>query len=181
MLLRATYDFNIYCGGEDVVKGTLGVRVVNQLAATIQEYKSPYASIGFSSASILDYVMLGTAMSNRKKFPVVNVKFRKEKCISRESNTGFMFVKWHDTKEVIVVSNCHSSDIITVDKKLKDDQKINIPCPEIIKFYRQIMEEVDQADQMAGCREHKKEKRTKTIYEKCQIPLCVDCFASYHK
>ncbi|XP_018785568.1 PREDICTED: piggyBac transposable element-derived protein 4-like [Bactrocera latifrons] len=33
-----TYDFNIYCGKEEgVVEGTLGERVVNKLAATIQE------------------------------------------------------------------------------------------------------------------------------------------------
>lgn len=271
-----TYDFNIYCGKEGVVEGTLGERVVNQLAATIREtdvtlcFDRFFTSINLLET--LNYAALGTVMPNRKKLPVINVKLNKGQCVFRESSTGLMYAKWHDTKEVIVVSNCHSSGISTIEKKLKNGQKANVDCPEMIKFYRQIMGGVDRADQIAGqyeldrkstkwwkkvfyrllmmsignswvissqlgrrqnplidfmivlaenmieegkkraavrrcgisgrkrksvaghlpvqipnrrrcasCAEQKKERRTKTICEECQIPLCKDCFGPYHK
>lgn len=55
-----------------------------------------------------------------------------------------------DTKEVLVLSNCHNTNITTVSKKMKDGSKCAIPCPEIIAFYRNKMGGVDLADQMAG-------------------------------
>jgi len=55
-----------------------------------------------------------------------------------------------DTKEVIVLSNCHSNSVGEVSKKQKDGSKKTIDCPDPIRFYRQVMGGVDRADQMAG-------------------------------
>ncbi|XP_053958469.1 piggyBac transposable element-derived protein 4-like [Anastrepha ludens] len=150
-----TYDFNIYCGREDgKVEGTLGERVVNQLAATIRETNVTLCfDRFFTSVNLLgtiNYAALGTIKSNRKKLPVISTKLNRDQCIFRESNTGIMYAEWQDTKDVVVVSNCHSSEISIIEKKLKNGQKVNVDCPEMIKFYRQIMRGVDRADQIPG-------------------------------
>lgn len=119
-----TYDFNIYCGREhEIVLGTLGERVVNQLASTIREpdvtlcFDRFFTSINLLET--LDFAALGTVMANRKKLPVISQKLVKGEHIFRASNSGIMFTKWHDTKEVIIVSNCHKAGTATINKKFK--------------------------------------------------------------
>ena len=61
-----------------------------------------------------------------------------------------LFVKWQDTKEVIMLSNFHKSNLVPVNKTLKDGLKISVSCPEMVASYREIMGGVDLANQMMG-------------------------------
>jgi hypothetical protein len=68
----------------------------------------------------------------------------------RGNTSGTLAVKWIDTKEVIVLNNCHGKGMVEVQKKQKDGTSITVCCPDAISFYRQCMSGVDLADQMAG-------------------------------
>lgn len=46
------------------------------------------------------------------------------------SNTDLLTVKWKDTKEVVVVSNCHKPEIGMVGGKNKDGSQTKVTCPE---------------------------------------------------
>ncbi len=63
---------------------------------------------------------------------------------------GILAVRWLDTKEVLMLSNFHTDTVGEVRKKQRDGTIINVPCPDAIRCYRQIMGGVDRADQMAG-------------------------------
>ncbi|XP_055909332.1 piggyBac transposable element-derived protein 4-like [Eupeodes corollae] len=150
-----TYDFNIYSGREEqVLKGTLGERVVNTLAETIKEKDVTLCFDRFFTSiyllKSLKQAALGTIMTNRKGLPIIHQKLKKGESAIKASNTGVMFVKWHDTKVVSVLSNCHTANVVEVNKKQKNGKQITIPCPEFIKFYREILGGVDRADQLAG-------------------------------
>ncbi|XP_053960353.1 uncharacterized protein LOC128864619 [Anastrepha ludens] len=93
-----TYDFTIYCGREDGnVEGTIGERVVNQLAATIRETDVTLCfDRFFTNINLLEpinYAALGTIMSNRKKLSVISTKLNRGQCVFRERNTSIMYAK----------------------------------------------------------------------------------------
>ena len=66
------------------------------------------------------------------------------------NNNGTLAVRWKDTKEVLVLSNFHKNTVGEVVKKQRDGIIVNVPFPDAIRCYRQIMGGVDRADQMAG-------------------------------
>lgn len=52
--------------------------------------------------------------------------------------------------KVIVISNCHKLNFVTV-SKIKTAKQQPIEYPEPISFYRQKMEEVDRQTNLQGC------------------------------
>jgi len=63
---------------------------------------------------------------------------------------GTIGFKWCDSRDVIVVSNCHTNDATEVNRKQKDGSKTKIQCPNAIAFYNKHMHGVDLADQFAS-------------------------------
>lgn len=114
------YYFNIYCGKEDgPTIGTLGERVVNNLAKTI---KHPDVTLCFDRfftsvhlLETLDYPALGTVMTNRKNLPSCQ-KLPKGETIFQSCSSGIIYTKWHDTKEVAAISNFHCSSMVPINK-----------------------------------------------------------------
>lgn len=156
-----TYDFNIYTGKDteksDIMVG-LGERVVTKLASTIKADDVVLCfDRFFTSVNLLQtikYPALGTVITNRKNVPVVKDKLKRGECVFLCSSTGLLYSKWHDTKEVSIISNCHKADVTQVSKTIKSGSKINIDCPEVIGFYRKNMGGVDRADQLIGLYSH---------------------------
>ncbi|XP_067138764.1 piggyBac transposable element-derived protein 4-like [Centruroides vittatus] len=279
-----TYDINVYSGKDSPVADksvTLGERVVKSLAATI---KVPDVVLcfdrfftGVNLLETINFPAIGTIMANRKNVPGMPDKLKRGEFTFRCTDTRILCVKWQDTKEVLVMSNCHKPDLTKITKKTKTGEQVTIDCPQAIALYRQKMGGVDRADQYislynqerkstkwwkkvfytclsmcvtnawimyndlrrnakkvsyltflvdlsenliaeekknsnlplpkrgpsskkkklfgtalhlpvegqtrrrcARCAEEKKQKRTKTVCQECQIPLCKDCFMLYH-
>ncbi|XP_055376720.1 piggyBac transposable element-derived protein 4-like [Condylostylus longicornis] len=150
-----TYDFNIYSGKETgSLHGTLGERVVNKLMETVTETDVTLCFDRFFTSvhlvNTLPYPALGTCIANRKDLPKITAKLERGEYIFKSNQHGTMAVKWQDTKEVLVLSNCHTNTVGTVKRKMKDGQKLDVPCPDIIKCYRYVMGGVDLADKMVG-------------------------------
>ena len=150
-----TYDINIYVGKEDVSQeGTLGERVVKLLVSSIQDRDVTLAfDRFFTSVNLmkdLNFAAAGTCMKNRKNMPKDTVAIKKGETEFLGNDKGVLCVRWMDSKEVILLSNCHGGEMSSVQKKKKDGSRETIACPEAIVLYRKIMGGVDLADQMAG-------------------------------
>ncbi|CAK1593089.1 unnamed protein product [Parnassius mnemosyne] len=77
---------------------------------------------------------------------------------------GTIAVRWQDTKDVLLMSNCHGTDRTEVSRKLKTGSVITVPAPEIVAFYRRAMFGVDRNDRMVG--EHEFERKSKKWWRK---------------
>lgn len=146
------YDFNIYKGKEEVaVEGTLGERVVIKLCSTIGDEEVVVCTDRFFTSynlmTDLPFACVGTCMANRKNVPVIAEKLKKGESIAQSTADGIVGFKWQDTKEVLVMSNCHDDELTTVERKQKDGTKKSVSCPEAISFYNKYMGGVDMTDQ----------------------------------
>ena len=85
------------------------------------------------------------------------------------------------TKEVAVISNCHRSSMVTVEKKQKNGKKVVVPCPEMIQFYRSVMGGVDRADQLSGMYEldRKSQKWWKKVFYRLVMMSSVNSWIIY--
>ncbi|KFM60564.1 PiggyBac transposable element-derived protein 4, partial [Stegodyphus mimosarum] len=151
-----TYDFNIYSGKDmdntDHEGTILGERVVLKLSSTI---RNPDVTLTFdrffTSVNLLDNISfpsVGTCISRRKDMP----KFSDEKLQKGDSEflqnrRGTLAARWQDSKEVLILSNCHGPDVIQVKRKQKDGEKVMTNCPTAIADYNRFMGGVDLSDQ----------------------------------
>ncbi|GFY68708.1 piggyBac transposable element-derived protein 4 [Trichonephila inaurata madagascariensis] len=131
-----TYDMNIYAGKDlNTDRKTLGERVVLQLCSTI---RNPDVTLAFdrffTSVNLIDNInfpALGTCISTRRNMPKFGsgAKLAKESEFLQNRN-GTLATRWQDSKEVIVLSNCHLPDITTVERtQRKWEEKKKTECP----------------------------------------------------
>lgn len=178
-----TYDFNIYKGKEQgSFEGTLGERVVMTLASSIKEKDVTICCDRFFTSvdlfEKLNFAAVGTVNQRRKKMPKITKKLTRGEYEFRVNNAGLICTKWQDTKEVMLLSNCHTNAVTTVTKTLSNGTKIDIPCPQMIKCYRDIMGGVDLADQMAGIYEidRKSCKWWKKVFQRLLMVTAVNAW-----
>ena len=115
-LTRYVYDFNIYSGKETVQQeGTLGEIVVQKLTFSIEKtdvalcFDRFFTSVNLMNS--ISFAAVGTCMSNRKNLPVMTSKLKNRGDVEFKcSTTGVVAAKWKDTKEVLLVSNCHDAN-----------------------------------------------------------------------
>ncbi|XP_054734556.1 piggyBac transposable element-derived protein 3-like [Anastrepha obliqua] len=94
---------------------------------------------------------------------------------------GTIAVKWQDVKEVMLLSNCHTSEMCTVRRKMKDGTEAEFPCPDIVKTYRATMGGVDLADQMSGLYDisRKSNKWWKKVFYRGMMMAAVNTWVIY--
>lgn len=146
------YDMNVYAGAESVQQeGTLGERVVLKLMETIQASDVVICFDRFFSSVRLfqdiKFPAVGTCIRNRKNIPKYSEKLQRGESVFFSTTDNIIFTKWQDTKEVLLLSNCHSNEVVLVKRKTKNGKKVDVTCPEMIAFYNKFMGGVDIADQ----------------------------------
>jgi hypothetical protein len=150
------YDFNIYSGKEEKSsERILGERVVRKLTETVRQSDTAFCfDRFFTSVNLLDtlpYPAVGTCIFTRKNMPKFQKKKRKRGDIETFKNkNGTIAYLWKDTKEVMLLSNCHGNNRVEISRKGKDGSKMQIQCPEAIQFYNSNMGGVDLSDQIIG-------------------------------
>jgi len=133
-----------------MLTGTLGERVVGKLVSTIPTEERSNTITSLHMMEHFDTPLVGTYMSNRKNVP----KFSQKNLGKSESDftfraSGVMATRWHDSKVVHLLSNCHSDTICEVTRRQRNGEKKTVPCPTAIAFYNKTMGGVDRNDQMA--------------------------------
>ena len=154
--------FDIYQGkGTGAMDGFgLGENVVLTLTKDLQSHNHEvYFDNFFTSLPLLQHLKehginaCGTIRSNRKGLPI---DLKKDKEMERGdvdcrvSSDGLLVVKWMDNRSVLVASNFHATNIMSVDRTQKDGSKKAFPCPIAIKDYNAFMGGVDKADMLAA-------------------------------
>lgn len=151
------YEVQVYCGKDTTTKseGTLGERIVQGLLKSIPRDEVDSICLCFdrffTSLELLRKMPccgVGTIQKNRKNLPKLNTKLDKYSSEFQHTADGITLCRWQDTKDVLVVSNCHSSNITTVKRTSKTGTKNDVSCPEAISFYNKYMGGVDHAGQM---------------------------------
>lgn len=86
-----------------------------------------------------------------------------------------------DTKEVLVLSNCHDNSQAEVNRKAKDGSRVGIPCPKAIEFYNKYMGGVDLSDQLTGLYDidRKSLKWWKKVFYKLLLTTAVNAWIIY--
>ena len=149
------YDTNIYCGREtEKVEGTLGERVVKKIVEGVRNDAVLIFDRFFTSTNLLNSIghpAVGTYNKNRKQVAKLCEKFS-EKGESEMAccKEGLLCVHWKDTKDVLLMSNCHEPEETMISRKQKNGSLQDVACPVPIAFYNKYMGGVDHADQMIG-------------------------------
>lgn len=182
-----TYDMNVYAGKEqEQVDGTLGERVVYKLASTIKS-KDVVLCFDrfFTSAKLMkeiSFPAVGTVMTNRKNIPKFTNKLNRGESEFLGNKYGTICARWQDTKEVLMLSNCHADGLMTVKRRGKDGVRKEIACPEAIGFYNNFMGGVDLADQMSGLydMDRKSGKWWKKVFFRLVMVVAVNSWVIYN-
>ncbi|GFT31484.1 f-box DNA helicase 1 [Nephila pilipes] len=92
-----------------------------------------------------------------------------------------MCARWLDSKEVMMLSNCHEAKYAKVNRTMRDGSKEEFECPVAIEFYNKIMGGVDLADQMANVYEldRKSSKWWKKVFFRLLMSAVVNSWIVY--
>lgn len=74
-------------------------------------------------------------------------KLQKNEHEFRTTVSDLLATRWQDTKEIIILNNCHQKDETAVRRRQKDGTLLEVNCPTAISFYNKIMGGVDSGDQ----------------------------------
>lgn len=77
----------------------------------------------------IPYSTVGTVISNRRNMSQFTKMLGKAESEFRNNLIETIVVCWMDSREVVIVSNCHSNDLIIVKRKQKDYEKKMVSCP----------------------------------------------------
>ena len=126
----------------------------------------------------LPFAAVGTCIKNRKQMPSFTITLKKSKSDFKSNNNGTIAVRWQDTREVLLLSNCHTDSMGQIQK---DGSRKSTTCPTAIQFYREKMGEVDRADQMAGIYEldRKSGKWWKKVFYRLLMHSAVNAWIKY--
>jgi hypothetical protein len=153
-----TYDLNVYAGkqsGQSLPENnTLGERVVLTLSNTIRNQDVTLVfDRFFTSVHLLNTIRfpsVGTAISSRKNMPKFQGKLKRGEFQFLATPQQTLAARWQDSKEVVVLSNCHDATVGKANRKQKDGTKLEVACPNLICFYNKYMGGVDISDQKVG-------------------------------
>lgn len=178
------YDLDIYSGKEEgSQQGTLGERVVKKLSASIRDSEVQLCFDRFFTSVILmkdlPFAAVGTCMTNRKDMPNFQIKkMSKGERQALFSDLGIAAYLWKDTKDVVVLSNCHSNETSLLQRKQKDGKKVDLQCPEAIKSYNTYMGGVDLSDQLSSLYEidRKSQKWWRKVFYKLLLTTATNAW-----
>lgn len=151
--------FQLYTGKSGPqVEVNLGERVVKELTSKLKgKHHTLYIDNYFVGYFLIEDLKqdkinaCGTVNAGRKFLP----QFKDTKTMNRgeydyfTSTTGVSAIKWIDNKAVLVLTNCHDPrETVSVKRKQKSGERINVACPLAISDYNNHMNCVDRFDQM---------------------------------
>jgi hypothetical protein len=150
-----THNLKIYAGRERDPSGAVPTNVVMTLAEDLLDSgrtivaDNYYCSLELAN-KLLDRKthLLGTLRSNRKGNPK-EVTTKKLKCgevAALENSRGIVVLKWHDKRDVLMISTKHNSDVVEVSNKF--GKKVNKPA--MVLEYNKWKAAIDTSDQMSS-------------------------------
>lgn len=146
---------SIYCGSNDPILGGKGhtEKVIKHLLDDFYGMgHSIYMDNFYSSVDMTTYLLekktytTGTLRGNRKGNPleVINKKLNKGQVTSASTNKGICVLKWHDKRDVVIIS----SEFGDAMQEYKSRSGKMTKKPEAVQMYNKFMGGVDRSDQL---------------------------------
>lgn len=152
------WNMKIYCGQDRTDDGCpVSTKIVMDLNEQILgKGYNIYLDNWYSSPNLFVKLhenntnVCGTVRLNRKNMPpdFSKVKLKRGEVAFRSSNKGILALKWHDKKEVKMLSTMHTAKMINTGKKNRKEEPII--KPECVLAYNRGMGGVDRSDQRAS-------------------------------
>jgi len=93
--------------------------------------------------------LAGTLRTNRVKIPeVLKTKLKNGQIIGKESTDGVVVAKWHDKRDVAMLSTKHGIEMIDTGKRNRNN--VSILKPKIIIDYNSGKAGIDLSDQLSS-------------------------------
>ncbi|KAL3265850.1 hypothetical protein HHI36_010046 [Cryptolaemus montrouzieri] len=85
----------------------------------------------------LPFAAVGTSIATRKNMPKIEIDKKRDRGAAEFLCNQYdtCSASWKDTKDVNVLSNCHTNEMTVTNRKTKDGIQTEIPCPKMIEFY----------------------------------------------
>lgn len=94
--------------------------------------------------------LVGTLRANRKGIPknVTGCKLKKGEIVANENADGIVVMKWHDRRDVLMLSTKHGDSLVKTGKNNRNNEPVE--KPEVVVYYNQCKQGIDLADQMSS-------------------------------
>lgn len=150
-----TYSLKIYCGSEktDGQSSVAESIVMGMLQPLLDNGRTLYADNWYTSIPLAENLqkrsthLVGTIRKNRKGLPktVVDAKLKKGEITAKQNHNKVVVMKWHDKRDVLLLSTKHTDEQKQVHHKEGPRFK-----PSAIIDYNKAKAFVDMSDQMAA-------------------------------
>ena len=177
------FDPNIYTGkakNDEFSQGALGERAVTKLCVTIKisdvmlSFDRFFTSVNLIHT--LPFSAVGTVIKSRKNVPKFAKRLEKGESEFLATSSGFVALRWMDSKEVIVITNCSFPETTFINRKQKNGTKKQFQCPSANALYNiQSMGGVDLSDQKVNVYDFNRKfiKCWKKVFYKIQMSAAI--------
>jgi hypothetical protein len=150
-----TYALSIYAGkGNDLSLGLASGIVMKSATPYLDAGRTICTDNYYTSMTLSRQLLnnqthlVGTLRSNRKGLPkaVTSAHLRKGQIIARENSDGTVVFKWHDKRDVLMLSTRHSDDMASFCNRR--NETVHKPAATI--YYNGTKQGIDVSDQMAS-------------------------------
>ncbi|CAD7086566.1 unnamed protein product [Hermetia illucens] len=110
--------------------------------------------------------LCGTLRKNRVGLPlnVTKSKLKKGQCVARQKDNYITVLKWHDKRDVLMISTCHGDEMTSVRTRLGETLK-----PNAVIDYNDAKKGIDVADQLSSY--HSPLHKSLTWFKKVAVDL----------
>lgn len=154
--LGYTWDLKIYSGQNERRAGLdlPGSTVIDLVEPLLDAGRLVITDNYYTSMDLAKYLyerktnLLGTVRKNRIGLPkdIVNQKLIKGQIVAKQNNF-ITFFKWHDQRDVLILSTCHDDQMKVYGKKRNGEDKVK---PLAIIDYNKGKQGVDISDQLSS-------------------------------
>lgn len=169
-----TWSYQIYDGRSHQLEGLdkPGSTVIQLTETLLDEGRIIIADNYYTSLPLAEYLksrktdLCGTIRKNKRNLPeeVVKAKLKRGEQIARQKDNLYTVLKWHDKRDVLMISTCHGDSVSNVTTKRGDVLK-----PDVIIDYNDAKKGIDIADQLASF--HSPLRKSLTWYKKIAIDI----------
>ncbi|CAG5046445.1 unnamed protein product [Parnassius apollo] len=169
-----TWSYQIYSGISHQLEG------LDKPGSTVAQLTEPLLDAGriivadnyYTSLPLAEYLkgrntdLCGTLRKNKRNLPeeVVKAKLRRGEKIARQKDNLYTVLKWHDKRDVLMISTCQGDGMSNVTTKRGDVMK-----SDAIIDYNDAKKGIDISDQLASF--HSPLRKSLTWYKKIAIDL----------
>lgn len=169
-----TWSYIVYAGTTGVIDNLdkPGSVVVKLCQPLLNEGRILFADNYYTSLSLANYLkdrqtdLCGTLRKNRKDLPkdIINKKIAKGQTIGKQLGNYVTVLKWHDKRDVLMISTCHD-DEMTATKSWNGE----IKKPSMVIDYNDAKKGIDVADQLGSY--YSPLRKSMTWYKKIAFDL----------